>query len=86
MGKNTWLIGLMKCACCGYGVTAKPRNNHRYLYCVSRYTRKTCKAEIKVSLTELEDLIADQIQSMLDECPEEIVPVPKEDNYSKKLD
>ena len=23
---------------------------------------------------------------MLDECPEEAVPVPKEDNYSKKLD
>ncbi len=86
IGKNTWLIGLMKCANCGYGVTAKPRNNHRYLYCVSRYTRKICKEEIKVNLTELEDLIADQIQSMLDECPEEIVPVPKEDNYSKKLD
>ena len=86
MGKNTWLVGLMKCAICGYAVTTKPRNNHRYLYCVSRYARKICNAEIKVNLTELEDVIADQIQSLLDECPEEAVTVPTEDNYSKKLD
>ena len=86
MGKHTWLIGLMKCANCGYGITVKPSNNHRYMYCVGRFSRKICKADIRVNLTELEDLIADQIQSMLDECPEEAVPVPKEDRYSKRLD
>ena len=86
LGKSTWLIGLMKCASCGYAITTKPRNNHRYLYCSGRFSRKICKADIRVDLTELENLISDQIQSMLDECPEEAVPVPKEDNYSKKLD
>ena len=86
MGKHTWLTGLMKCASCGYSVTVKPSKNHRYLYCVGRFSRKICKADIKVNLTELENLIADQIQSMLDECPEETVSIPKADNYAKRLD
>ena len=86
MGKHSWLTGLLKCANCGYSVTITNAKTRRYLHCVGRYAHKVCKADIKVDLTELEKLIADQIQSMLDECPEEAVPIPKADNYSKKLD
>ena len=85
-GKHSWLTGLLKCAHCGYSLSVSHSKGFRYLRCSGRYTYKICAGEISVDLAELEQVIADQIQALLDECQEEPVSIPKKDNYSEKLD
>ena len=85
-GKHSWLTGLLKCACCGYSITVIHSKDFRYLRCSGRTNYKICIGDVSVDLTELEQVIGDQIQALLDECQEEAVPIPKEDNFSQKLD
>ena len=85
-GTHSWLTGLMKCAKCGYSVRITFAKGRRYLQCSGRYGRKICDARILADLTELEDIVAAQIQSMLDECPEEQPMITETDTYAKQLE
>ena len=85
-GTHSWLTGLMKCAKCGYSVRITYAKQRRYLQCSARYGRKICDAVIMADLTELEEIIAAQIQAMLDECPEEQTTAAKPDPYAAQLE
>ena len=85
-GTHSWLTGLMKCAKCGYSVRITYAKQHRYLQCSARYGRKICNAVITADLTELEEIIAAQIQAMLDECPEEQTAAANPDPYVAQLE
>lgn len=83
-GKHTWLSGLLKCAKCGYSIKIGFENDHRWLLCSGRYNLAHCDASIHVSLTELEEIAAQEIERLLAECP--TTPVePEKDNYADRL-
>ena len=85
-GTHTWLSGLLKCASCGYSLKVSRDKYKRYLNCSGKYNLSKCTASISADLNELETVIAQQIQAMLDECPEETVETIKDDSYAKQLD
>lgn len=85
-GTHSWLTGLMKCAKCGYSVRITYAKEKRYLQCSARYGRKICDAVITADLTELEEIVAAQIQAMLDECPEEQTAAVKSGPYVAQLE
>lgn len=68
-GTHTWLSGLLKCAECGYSLKVLEDTHTRYLICSGRYNLARCQAEISISLTELEHLVAKEIEHLLEECP-----------------
>ena len=70
-GKYSWLTGLMKCAVCGYAIKINYIGGKFYLICSGRSNVSVCHERIKVDLRELEEAIATQIQSMLQQCPAE---------------
>ena len=85
-GKHTWLTGLLKCASCGYALkVAYKEKGQRYLQCSGKYNLAKCDAAINADLRALEHEIASQIQTMLDEVPEETVKEQKEDGYAIQL-
>ncbi len=83
-GKHTWLSGLLKCAKCGYSIKIGFENRHRWLLCSGRYNLAHCDASIHVSLTELEEIIQQEIESLLAECPTEMAE-PETDDYADRL-
>lgn len=83
-GQHTWLSGLLKCAKCGYSIKIGFENDHRWLLCSGRYNLAHCDASIHVSLTELEEIAAQEIEKLLAECP--TAPLePEKDNYADRL-
>lgn len=76
-GKYTWLTGLLKCAHCGYAIKVNhvKSEDKLYLICSGRSNLATCNASIHIDLHELEQQIANEIQSILASCPpEEVLP------------
>lgn len=84
-GKHSWLTGLLKCGKCGYSLSVTKAKGRRYLHCSGRYNLKVCDADVSVTLDELEPAIAAQIQSMLDECPEDEPIAPEQDEIAEQL-
>ena len=85
-GKHTWLTGLLKCASCGYALkVAYKDSGNRYLQCSGKYNLAKCDSVIRAELDTLETEIASQIQTMLDEVPEETVEEEKTDTYAAQL-
>lgn len=68
-GRYTWLSGLLKCACCGYGISVTRDGARRYLHCSGRYNLACCRASIRVSLVELEQCVQADIEKLLAACP-----------------
>lgn len=76
-GKYTWLTGLMKCEKCSYAIKINhvKSENRNYLICSGRSNLSQCDASISVNLIELEELVAREIQLVLDSSPpEDILP------------
>ena len=84
-GTHTWLSGLLKCAKCGYSIKILTEKLNRRMACSGRYNSAHCDVRIHVSLTELEDAIAGEIEKLLEECPPE-EPVTEKDPYAAKLE
>lgn len=79
-GKSSWLTGLLKCASCGYSVKVNKEGQRRYLICSGRANMASCNETIRVDLGELEQVVADNLQQFIDECPaEEVYPT---ENYA----
>ncbi len=85
-GKHSWLTGLIKCGKCGYALSVTKAKDRRYLVCSGRYQLKICDARVDIALDELEAAIAEQIQALLDECPEDECAAPEQDVWSAQLD
>lgn len=85
-GTHTWLSGLLKCASCGYSLKVAETRSGRYLNCSGRYNLAKCGADIRIDLSELEAAVAAQIQSMLDECPDEPVQPKRDDELARRLE
>ena len=79
--KHSWLMGLMKCGCCGYAVKVvrNSRSGKRYLSCSGRSNMGICGCCIRVELQELEAEVAKELCRILAECPpEELYPAEDE--------
>ena len=86
-GTHTWLTGLLKCSCCGYALkVAYKESGKRFLQCSGRYNLTKCEATIRADLDTLEAETARQIQTLLDEVPEEVVEEQQADSYAAQLD
>lgn len=85
-GTHTWLSGLLKCAKCGYSLKVLHQKEYRYLICSGRYNLSHCNAVVRVSITELETVVAAQIEALLQECPEEPQTALPVDSYAAKLE
>lgn len=85
-GRYTWLTGLLKCAKCGYSLKILKDGNLRRLLCSGRYNLSHCDASIRVKLDELEVIVAQSIESMLEECPAEDVSLAEDDSYKAELE
>ncbi len=83
-GTYTWLSGLLKCAKCGYSLKVGKQGAQRWLNCSGRYQLSACDATIRVKLNNLETMIADEIEKLIAQCPEELEQ-PQDDLYSKQL-
>ncbi len=70
-GKYSWLTGLMKCEKCGYSIKINYfKNENRYsLICSGRSNLAICDCMVDVTLAELEDYVAKEIDSMLRNAP-----------------
>ena len=79
------MTGLLKCAKCGYSVKVLKDKSHRYLLCSGRYNLSHCDATIRINLDELELAVAQQIDTLLKECPAEKAIPRQNDLYAKEL-
>ena len=72
-GKYTWLTGLLKCGKCGYSakVNYSKSENKARLICSGRSNLSVCDASLHVDLNELEGYVADEMKSVLADCPPE---------------
>ena len=72
-GKYTWLTGLLKCGKCGYSakVNYSKSENKGRLICSGRSNLSVCDASLHVDLNELEGYVADEMKSVLADCPPE---------------
>jgi site-specific DNA recombinase len=68
-GKNSWLIGKVKCAKCGYAliITKAKTQAGRYFNCRSRYTSRRCSGPGTIYASEFEGLILEEIKKKLSE-------------------
>ena len=71
-GKNSWLVGKVKCGCCGYGLSIKKANTKwgRYFVCATRLATKArdCEGTGGTIYAEvLEDYIFNAIRTKLSE-------------------
>ncbi len=82
VGKYSWLTGLMKCEKCGYSIKINhiKKENKCCLVCSGRSNLAICDAAIDVSMTELEEYVAKEIDNMLRNAP----PKDMVGNTSKK--
>lgn len=85
-GTYTWLTGLIKCAKCGYSIKVMPDGERRRLLCSGRYNLAHCDASVKIRIEELEHIVAEEIETMLAECPTEEVLLPEDNSYKAALD
>lgn len=85
-GTYTWLTGLMKCAQCGYSIKVQKEANSRRILCSGRYNLSHCDATIHIKVDELEAIVAQEIESLLEECAGEESPVVEDDMYKAELD
>lgn len=69
-GKHTWLSGLMKCADCGYSVKVNRSKNKYYLTCSGRSNLGVCDQSIRVDLPTLEASVEQELEKLLDQCPD----------------
>lgn len=80
-GKYSFLTGLMKCEKCGYSVKVNKfaKENKLRLICSGRSNLSICDASVEVDLRELEQYVAEQINTFLKESPpNEAIPLAKE--------
>ena len=84
-GKYTWLGGLMKCKKCGYAIRLMSVKPRRTLGCSGRYNMAHCDAAIKIDLDELENVVAAEIQQLLDEGGEDNIEIEEKDPYAEKI-
>lgn len=85
-GKHSWLTGLLKCGNCGYAVkiVKDGSSDHRYLICSGRTNMASCKETININLDELEFAIANKLQELLAECPDEELH-PADNHFTQEL-
>lgn len=69
-GKHTWLSGLLKCGKCGYSVKVNRDKDKYYLVCSGRSNLGLCDQSIQVDLRQLETAVAQELDKLLQECPE----------------
>lgn len=69
-GKHTWLSGLLKCGRCGYSVKVNRDKEKYYLVCSGRSNLGLCDQSIQVDLRQLEAAVAQELDKLLQECPE----------------
>lgn len=64
-GKYSWLTGLIKCGCCGYGIRVVANNGKRYLVCSGKTNYHICnKSYAGVDLGEIENEVFEEIKRM----------------------
>lgn len=64
-GKHSWLTGLIKCGCCGYGIRVVANNGRRYLVCSGKTNYHVCdKSYAGVDLAEIENEVFDEMKRM----------------------
>ena len=64
-GQNSWLTGLIKCGCCGYGIKIMKNAEKRYLICSGRTNYMVCgKSYANVDLTEIENAVFSEIKAL----------------------
>lgn len=80
-GKYTWLSGLMKCASCGYSVKVNRIKDKYYMVCSGRSNLGLCDVSIRVDLRALEVSVEQELEQLLDECPD----TPREDMENHEL-
>ncbi len=70
-GKYSWLTGLMKCEKCGYSIKINyvKKESSCKLVCSGRSNLAICDATVDVSLGELEEYVAKEIDLMLKSSP-----------------
>jgi hypothetical protein len=68
-GKNSWLVGKVKCNNCGYALTIRKSNTraNRYFICTSKSTSIACPGAGTVYASTLEDIVLSQIKAKLKE-------------------
>ena len=62
MGKNSWLIGKIKCGQCGYAMAVKKSGETRYMVCSHKLQTFKCRGVGKIKLDELEYNVSSQIE------------------------
>jgi len=87
-GKNSWLVGKMKCGNCGYAIqTSKSgQKKTRYGYCTNKYTTRTCDGtDGAIHIDDLEKHVFNAIkkkmekfQSLSDHTKNKVQPKVKE--------
>lgn len=86
-GTATWLTGLLKCGKCGYSVKILKDGTIRRLICSGRYNLSHCDASLRVKLAELEQVVAQDIEKLLAECPQDDAPSTQDkDEYKAELE
>lgn len=85
-GTHTWLSGLLKCAKCGYSLKVLTTPKKRHLTCSGRYNLSQCNAEVRIDLTELEQAVQSQIETLMEECPSQATEPARTDGWAKELE
>ncbi|MCI2105802.1 MAG: recombinase family protein [Intestinimonas sp.] len=80
-GKYTWLSGLMKCASCGYSIKVNRIKDKYYMVCSGRSNLGLCDVSIRVDLRALEVSVEQELEQLLDECPD----TPRENMENHEL-
>ena len=64
-GRNSWLTGLIKCGCCGYGIKVMRYSDRRYMVCSGRSNYRVCKESYAhISVDEIEAAVFDEIKTV----------------------
>ncbi len=72
-GKNSWLTGIVKCGCCGYGIRIMRDTHKRYFVCSGRSNLRVCKRSYSgISVDETEKAIFDEIKLLCEDSSIEI--------------
>lgn len=64
-GRNSWLTGLIKCGCCGYGIKVMRYSDRRYMVCSGRSNYRVCKESYAhISVDEIEAAVFGEIKTV----------------------
>lgn len=64
-GRNSWLTGLIKCSCCGYGIKVMRNSDRRYMVCSGRSNYRVCKKSYaNISVDEIENAVFAEIKAI----------------------